>query len=301
MTQRGAVFGIAGSGGEHHLGLQAFLFRLGQVAAIDAGQRPPGAFQQAQHAPPHRARLLLPQFACVVAGRLEPLRQPPSADKGGEGLVECHIPGHPDDSVRQLVKKQLRQIGFGPRDERTHQRVSEPTQGRIRRNRRHIGFKARPFELGGLPARGVLVEIAPIRCAPDQRIAPAARPQRQRRCGEDVPGDRGTTEIDVGAIAIAHRQFELLLGKHQHTLRELEALVQQRRFRIVLATRFELCHHAAHRLPAAQHAQLTGGGLGVISEGLTAAVEEYEEQNPERGESGPEKSEKSRMHAHYGM
>ena len=267
---------------------------LGPVAPVDARQRRAKLRQQ-----PQQTRLVgLRPRPCRQGGAfvpgLEPLGQTPPSDEGGERFVEGHVAGDPHLAVGELVEQQRRQIGFRPGDEGTEQRILEPSQGGVGRDRADVGLQPQPGQ-GLRPAPGVgLVEETPVGRAADHRVAPAVRLQGQRRRGEHVPHHGGAVQSHVGAIAAVGGQRQPAVRELEQRLAVGEPFVQAGRFRVVVTAWRQVLEHPFHRLPGLQHPPLPQRRVGVVGDGLTAGDGRQQHQG---GEARPPTTARGgRMH-----
>ncbi len=246
------------------------------VLAIERCELGLGAHEQPNQPVPIRLALAMRGELIGPALTGKPLAGALLPHEASEGLVQRHVIGHPEPLVGRLVDQQFGQRRLRPIDEGAEQRIVEPAERGVGGNSANKGFHALPGQALRGPAGGIPGEVAAIGCAADERMAPLARRQGERRGGEDVPQDMAALKVGEASVAAPGVQAHLRLSEPKHLPGQPQPRLERRRSRRVPQQRIDW-------LRCPQHAPMPAHRLGVVAE-VSAAAERHR-QKQHRGVS----------------
>ncbi len=175
---------------------------------VEARQPVPGVPQQRDQLPVLGALLLEIPDAFRMAPVLEPAFQALVLHGHREGLIESGVVRHVEELVGELVEDHARQLVAPVAHHRAHHRIGKPAEGRVCGHALDDDVITAALQSGREGSGTLLIEVTAIGHATGDGEAPFLRLHRQCRCGNDVPDDIRTVDLDVGAVAVVVRQLQ---------------------------------------------------------------------------------------------
>ena len=243
------------------------------VLAVERCKAGLGAHEQASQPAPLGLALKMRSELIGPALTGKPLACALLAHEAGEGLVQRHVIGHPEPSVRRLMDQQLGQRRLRPIDEGAEQRIVEPAERGIGGDPANEGFQVLPGQALRGTVGGNLGEVAAIGGAADERMAPLARRQGERRGGEDVPNHMAAPKVGEAPVAACGVQAHLRFSEPKHLPGPPQPGLERRRGRRIPQQRIDW-------LRCPQHPPMPAHGLGVVAKVCAAAQRGQEHRHP---------------------
>lgn len=233
-----------------------------------------GAHEQPNQPAPLRLALAVRRELVGPALSGKPLAGALLAHEAGKGLVQRHVIGHPEPSVRRLMDQQFGQFRLRPIDEGAKQRIVEPAERGVGGDPTNEGLQALAGQALGGAAGGILGEVAAIGGAASERMAPLASHQGEWRRGDDIPQHMAALKIGEAPVAVPCVQAHLRFSKPKNLPSPPQPSFERRRGRRVRQQRIDRLRRP-HDLPMPAHR------LGVVAEVAAASQRHRQQQHRE--------------------
>jgi len=138
----------------------------------------------------------------------EPAFQALLLHRDRESFIEPRVVLDVEQLVGELVEDHCRELIAAVAHHRAHHRVRELAEGGVCGDALDHDVISLLLESRGEGAGAILTEVASIGHAACDGKAPLLRLHRELRCGNDVPYDVGTVDLDVRTIALVVGQLE---------------------------------------------------------------------------------------------